>query len=656
VIEQSAIRAGDGGFAIDVNGNTDLTGAAITSTQAAIDASKNSLSTAALRTSDIQNKDEHSASAFSVSASFSGKVGDQEGAAARQKMADERGEATPQRMSEADMRAATAATSPGGSAGIGSDSGSQTSTTAGGISGAAITITDDAAQRALTGTSGADAVAAIKRDVRTDAATSNALAKAWNGAQLLQDVQAQTQITAAFGQTAARRIGDYAGKQAEQLRQQGNEEEARKWDEGGVYRVAAHTAMGALAGGAGGALGAGASAAAVPVIADAVNAMDLPEPVRQAVIAAAGTAVGAVAGSTAGAASALNQTLNNYLKHEQWEQLAKDRANCKGDAHCESSVDQAYAQLSRAQDNALATCDIRGDCTTLKQEVASGTERQMQLIEAGQLPQQFAGAANLQSMGEKLAGNATLRAQVAQAMTAKYICDTDPQRCDSQAARAAAGLALTVVGGPVVAELLASAPSIAAAAKLSLDACLSNLVLCANRAGIAAADLTAGDALGGASLAGGVVVAGKVAGKVADEAVDAARNAERVAEEAAALRAIAQNNGTLAAKADNSFLSRGDALLANDLAARTKVRPDISNDAYYAANTDQSVLKNNNFDMGHVLAGEINAGGKATGYHAEFAADGAARITPGATVTPNANGTYEAPVQIWNDSTKQWGG
>jgi hypothetical protein len=39
-------------------------------------------------------------------------------------------------------------------------------------------------------------------------------------------------------------------------------------------------------------------------------------------------------------------------------------------------------------------------------------------------------------------------------------------------------------------------------------------------------------------------------------------------------------------------------------------------------NTDQNVLKNNNFDMRRVLSGEINGGGKATGYHAEFAADG----------------------------------
>jgi hypothetical protein len=70
--------------------------------------------------------------------------------------------------------------------------------------------------------------------------------------------------------------------------------------------------------------------------------------------------------------------------------------------------------------------------------------------------------------------------------------------------------------------------------------------------------------------------------------------------------------------------------------------------------TDQQVLKNNRFDMDHVLEGEINSKGKATGYHAELAADGASRIKPGAEISYNANGTYEAPVQIWDADKGQW--
>ena len=58
--------------------------------------------------------------------------------------------------------------------------------------------------------------------------------------------------------------------------------------------------------------------------------------------------------------------------------------------------------------------------------------------------------------------------------------------------------------------------------------------------------------------------------------------------------------------------------------------------------------------MGHVLHGEVNAARHATGYHAEFAANGAARIKPGATVTHHANGTYEAAVQVWDAGKGEW--
>jgi hypothetical protein len=77
-------------------------------------------------------------------------------------------------------------------------------------------------------------------------------------------------------------------------------------------------------------------------------------------------------------------------------------------------------------------------------------------------------------------------------------------------------------------------------------------------------------------------------------------------------------------------------------------------DAVYAAKTDRTILADNNFDMAHVLTGEINDRGKATGYHAEIAANGEARITPGATIVQNANGTYQAPVQIWDGAKMEW--
>jgi filamentous hemagglutinin len=96
------------------------------------------------------------------------------------------------------------------------------------------------------------------------------------------------------------------------------------------------------------------------------------------------------------------------------------------------------------------------------------------------------------------------------------------------------------------------------------------------------------------------------------------------------------------------------AQLQAELAARAGAQADTSRDAHYITQTDPRVALDNKFDWDHVLSGEINPAGKATGYHAETAAAGAARITPGAAVKQNANGTYEAPVQIWDQTSGQW--
>ena len=64
VIEQSGIYAGTGGFDITVNGNTDLTGAVISSTA---DASKNTLTTGSLTYSDINNSASYSSSSMGIS-------------------------------------------------------------------------------------------------------------------------------------------------------------------------------------------------------------------------------------------------------------------------------------------------------------------------------------------------------------------------------------------------------------------------------------------------------------------------------------------------------------------------------------------------------------------------------------------------------------
>jgi filamentous hemagglutinin len=67
VNEQSGLEAGDGGFQVNVQGNTTLIGAVITSSDAAVDAGKNRLNTQTLTVSELQNRMNASASSSGIS-------------------------------------------------------------------------------------------------------------------------------------------------------------------------------------------------------------------------------------------------------------------------------------------------------------------------------------------------------------------------------------------------------------------------------------------------------------------------------------------------------------------------------------------------------------------------------------------------------------
>uniref|UniRef100_UPI003D9FC19B hypothetical protein n=1 Tax=Xanthomonas oryzae TaxID=347 RepID=UPI003D9FC19B len=77
----------------------------------------------------------------------------------------------------------------GASAGFSSKSGSSTSTTASGISGGTVVITDQAGQQAKTDQSVSDVLAALNRDVHTGD-SANGLVKGWDGQKLQQQVSA----------------------------------------------------------------------------------------------------------------------------------------------------------------------------------------------------------------------------------------------------------------------------------------------------------------------------------------------------------------------------------------------------------------------------------------------------------------------------------
>jgi filamentous hemagglutinin len=156
VNEQSGIRAGDGGFQINVAGNTDLVGAKIASTDKAAAEGKNSLKTETLTQSDIQNRSDYKAESQSVSVGggFTGGKSSMNGTGI----------------------------------GFGTSSGSESSTTRSGISQADIKITDDKAQQSKTGKTAEQTIASINTDVSSDRDTSGKLTKQWDAQALQADV------------------------------------------------------------------------------------------------------------------------------------------------------------------------------------------------------------------------------------------------------------------------------------------------------------------------------------------------------------------------------------------------------------------------------------------------------------------------------------
>jgi filamentous hemagglutinin len=337
VVEQSGIQAGDQGFTVTVNGATVLTGAVIASTDKAVQDGENSLTTASLQTSDIQNKADYKATAYSVSL----------GTSAGQS-----------------------------SAGFGSDSGRASSTTTAGISG----IAGDKA-------------------VRTGDAQQG-IGKIFDQAQVSKEVGAQVAITSAFGQQAAKAVGDYAGKQEQSLKQQAqaakqagdNELAARlkadadKWAQGGAYRVAMHTVVGGLGGGLAGAAAAPQINQLQDTLQDGLQQAGVNANVAKGIASLAGnataTALGAAVGGLAGASTALNQDANNRQLHpserQRIEALAKQKAQamCRGDSSCVVSATLYWSDmLERAAEGRVDKQDAQKNQAMYEQIIAAAGKK-----------------------------------------------------------------------------------------------------------------------------------------------------------------------------------------------------------------------------------------------------------------------------------------
>ncbi len=315
--EQSGIKAGDGGFIVNVNGNTNLTGGVIASTATP---DKNLLVTQTLTQSDIENHSNYDASSVSVGGGYGSQDKKSNGGV---------------------MQFNGGAT--GTSAGFSSADGNASGISHSGVSAGTVVITDDAKQQQLTGQTAEQTVASINHDVGVDNAGS--IVKDWDGQQLKDKVTSEAQITAAFGQAAAKEIGSYANTQENKLRGEAAQvagsdpdqaaaltAEADKWSEGGAYRVALHTGVGALTGGVAGAAGAFASAESMNVIDSAIKNMGLPDAVKQGLEQVTAAAIGAAVGGAAGAAAGLNVEANNRQLHQSEYDFAKKNAKVVADA------------------------------------------------------------------------------------------------------------------------------------------------------------------------------------------------------------------------------------------------------------------------------------------------------------------------------------
>ncbi|AKO21211.1 hemagglutinin repeat-containing protein [Xanthomonas oryzae] len=364
VKEQSGIQAGDGGFDIRVHGNTDLKGAVIASTQAAVDAGTNRLQTGTLTVSDITNTSNYKATGISLSGGYAAGGSDGKDGA----KTDTQTPPTTNNGSNWSWQNQGSGVQ-GASAGFSSKSGSSTSTTASGISGGTVIMTDQAGQQAKTDQSVSDVLAALNRDVHTGD-SANGLVKGWDGQKLQQQVSAGAEITATFGQQASKAIGDYADKKTKEaslLRLQAEtttdpdqrnallgqaQQLENQWGANGTLRVLAHTAVGGLTGGIQGAMGSAAGTLTAPVVANALKSAGVDGVLADSLTALASTAAGSLLGAGAGSAAAFNEVTNNYLSHQQIVDLKKDLSLCGLTGSCDEVV-QKYVSLSKENDQAL---------------------------------------------------------------------------------------------------------------------------------------------------------------------------------------------------------------------------------------------------------------------------------------------------------------
>ncbi len=308
VNEQAGIHAGDGGFNINVTGNTDLKGGLIAS---GADASKNSLTTGSLSFSDVQNQSHYDASSSGFSA----------------------GATTGDGGMNYSTHGSTSGKNTGGAAPMlgQNDSGSDSATTKSGVSAGTVTITDSANQK--------QDVASLNRDTTN---TNGTVAKLPDMQNLLANQSDMMAAASAAGEAVSRRIGDYADEMKRQAEKNGDQAGVDAWKEGGANRALMQGAGAALVTGlAGGNAVGGAAGAAIASIAsgklnelssaiagsDPTGNANMNQALGNIVTNALATGAGAAVGGESGAFSGYNVDRFNRQLHPEEKTLAKQLAD-----------------------------------------------------------------------------------------------------------------------------------------------------------------------------------------------------------------------------------------------------------------------------------------------------------------------------------------
>jgi filamentous hemagglutinin len=341
VNEQTGLYAGNGGFGINVGGNTDLKGAVIASTASA---DKNQLSTDTLTYSDIQNN-----SSWDVSATSLG-LGVNAGPSANLLNPTGINPSLPVNMD---------------------DGNSQSGTTKSAIGAGTVTVRQDVA-------TGADSTAGLSRDAEhaNDGSLQNDFdLQASN--ELVELSQAQAALATTIAPYVFKEVGDLS---------QG------RWEEGSPEKIALHAFAAALiAAVAGGDIAAGAGVGAanewlVGQVNDYIKAQEPPlSQEQQAAIALSASALlGVALGGAQGFSLATVATQNNYLTHKQRDDLKKELAECKArqcsDVESETIM-AGYRALSKQNDKAL-----QSSCVDLKSAACISGMKEMVSANEGMPP------------------------------------------------------------------------------------------------------------------------------------------------------------------------------------------------------------------------------------------------------------------------------